>query len=186
MECGNHAWFLSCGEASKQYGPGSACARQRTGRPQGTPESWLPLPVARNLIPLTNDEEESALRVASSPFIILLIIFSVFSHDFRFFSWAHRGAGKPPCAPSSCASPAPWMLVVRRACVVKAGNLICTARTIPLPSPRASARPSMLNKTTSASSAISFSTSGTAVVRMPLWTPTSRRSLRPSSSTFVC
>jgi hypothetical protein len=105
-ESENHASFLCCcGEASKQHGPGPACSRQRTGRAQGTPESWLPLPVARNLIPSSNDEEESALRVASSPSIIFLTIFSVFSHDFRFFSWAHRGAGKPPCAPSSCASP---------------------------------------------------------------------------------
>jgi hypothetical protein len=46
------------------------------------PEFWLPLPVVRNLIPSFDDEEESALRVTSSPSIIFLTIFSVFSHDF--------------------------------------------------------------------------------------------------------
>jgi hypothetical protein len=75
----NHARFLSCGgeaaSASKRHGPGSAWARQRTRQPQGTPESWLPLPVARNLILLSNDEEESALRVAPSPLTIFLTIF---------------------------------------------------------------------------------------------------------------
>ena|SRR6267154_808252 len=107
VESGNHAWFLFSGEASKQHGPGPAWARQRTGRPQGMPESICRCLVARKLIPSSNDEEESALRVTSSPSIIFLTIFSVFSHDFRFFSWAHRGAGKPPCVPSSCASPLP-------------------------------------------------------------------------------
>ena len=45
---------------------------------------------------ILKNEEESAHHS--------LIAYAEFlAHSFRSISWVHRGAGRPPCAPSSCA-----------------------------------------------------------------------------------